>query len=347
MRGLLVLADGSSFEGKVLAGEGVVRGEVVFNTASVGYPQAFTDPSYRGQILVMAYPLVGNWGADLGFWESWRIQPAAVVVRDFDESRRELLSLFERWGVPLLEGFDTRAIVRRIRRLGAQEGLLVCGSRVRGEMASFGGRGGELVLEASRAAERVHRPAGSPRLRGVLLDFGFKENILRKLLSLGVEVVVLPHDSSPERILSFEPRFLFLSNGPGDPSRLVGAISTVRSLIGRLPIFGICLGCQILALAFGGRTYKLPFGHRGINHPVLDLEGNRAFITSQNHGYAVDEGSLPEELSVSFRHANDWTVEGISHRYLPIRAVQFHPEACPGPRDAEGLIGEWVMGLAS
>lgn len=357
LKAVLVLEDGSKFEGVSFGRPRSAAGEVVFSTGMTGYPQSLTDPSYRGQILVSTYPLAGNYGVpvrrDTGtpeldgrgiplHFESERIQVAGLVVSEacvrpsHYASGASLPEWLDASGVPGISGVDTRRITALIRERGTLRGKIV----VDGDISFDSGYSAHPVADVSPRAVRVYEaePSGPgarvPRI--ALVDCGVKANILRCLLARGVTVIRLPWDHD---LSGIEYDGLFLSNGPGDPKACARTIAAVRrALVRGKPVFGICLGNQILALAAGADTYKLPYGHRGQNQPCVETGTERCHITSQNHGYAVKEETLPRGWEVWFRNANDGTVEGVRSRNGPFSAVQFHPEGCPGPRDCEYLI---------
>jgi carbamoyl-phosphate synthase small subunit len=348
VRGLLVLEDGAAYRGEAIGRPGTSFGEIVFNTAMSGYQEVLTDPSYAGQIVVMTAAHVGNYGVCGDESESDRVHVAGFLARDFpprwsgsggEEGLEQFLS---RAGVIGLHGIDTRALVRRIRTKGAMRAGL---STEIDEPERLLARvlesppmiGSDLALAVSpREMSAFETPR--PRYRVAAMDFGMKRNIVRLLNAAGCSVTVFPADTSAERLLASGPDGIFLSNGPGDPAALAGPIATIEKLLTRHPIFGICLGHQLLGLALGASTFKLKFGHRGINHPVADLATGAVSITSQNHGFAVDPESLPRDVEPTHRNLNDGTLEGFRHRELPILAAQFHPEAAPGPHDANTLF---------
>ena len=371
MQALLALEDGRTFPCRSFTGPGEASGEVVFNTSMTGYQEVLTDPSYSGQMVTMTYPLVGNYGINPEDVESARIQVAAFIVKEyqpFPSNFRSTQSLAEYLNGQMVlgvEGLDTRALTRHIRNGGAMRAVISTSDldaesltrRANGIPRMVGldlakevttecayrwndGRPEPLaadpVLDAGIWRHRGHRPSV------VAIDFGLKYNIARCLERVGFEVVVVPAATEASAIMAMAPDGLFLSNGPGDPEPVVYGIDTVRELLGRLPIFGICLGNQILGLALGGRTYKLKFGHRGANQPVKNLATGKVEITSQNHGFAVDMDSLSaDEVEVTHINLNDDTVEGIRHRRLPAFSVQYHPEASPGPHDAAYLFDQF------
>jgi carbamoyl-phosphate synthase small subunit len=352
VKGLLVLEDGAAYRGEAIGRPGTAFGEIVFNTAMSGYQEVLTDPSYAGQIVVMTAAHVGNYGVREAESESDRVHVAGFLARDFPArwsgsgGEQSLAAFLEKAGVLGLHGLDTRALVRRIRTEGAMRAGLSTEiddpeelrARV---LASPLMEGSDLALAVSPSRTTVFE---APRAvhHVAAVDYGMKRNIVRLLNAAGCRVTVFPATASSDAILAFDPDGIFLSNGPGDPAALAGPIATIEKLIGKRPIFGICLGHQLLGLAFGARTFKLKFGHRGANHPVGDLQTGAVAITSQNHGFAVDPGTLPAEIEPTHRNLNDGTLEGFRHRELPILAAQFHPEAAPGPHDANVLFESFI-----
>ncbi len=364
---VLALEDGTIFEGQSFGAPVERTGEVVFNTAITGYQEVFTDPSYSGQIVVLTNPQIGNYGANENDSESARPYIEGLAVREFsplasnwrsDETAQQFLT---ENGVPVISGIDTRALVLHLRSRGVMRGVL----------SSVSTDAKELIERARKSpsmagldlATRVSTPqlyawkegavAGSPsedigeppepRFHVVAYDFGIKRNILRMLVQSGSRVTVVPAGTKAEDVLALKPSGVFLSNGPGDPEPLTYQAEQVRRLVGKTPIFGICLGHQILGLALGGKTYKLKFGHRGANHPVLNKITNRVEITSHNHGFAVDPDSLNlNEIEITHMNLNDQTLEGFRHRNHPVFCVQYHPEAAPGPHDSHYLFGDFV-----
>jgi carbamoyl-phosphate synthase small subunit len=355
MRGFLVLEDGSAWRGEAIGRPGTSFGEIVFNTAMSGYQEVLTDPSYAGQIVVMTAAHVGNYGVRADDAESGRVHVAGFLARDFprrwsgtggEESLAEYLA---RSGVTGLHGLDTRALVRRIRTEGAMRAGLSTEIDDREELlrrvlASPPMLGSDLALAVSPTHSSVFEIA-APQFRVAAVDYGMKRNIVRLLNRSGCRVTVFPATTSADQILADEPDGIFLSNGPGDPAALPGPIRTIENLLGKKPIFGICLGHQLLGHALGGRTFKLKFGHRGANHPVADLRTRAVAITSQNHGFAVDAETLGPEVEQTHRNLNDGTLEGFRHRRLAVLAAQFHPEAAPGPHDANVLFDGFLEAM--
>jgi carbamoyl-phosphate synthase small subunit len=358
-RAYLVLEDGSVFEGQPFGAPASATGEVVFNTSMTGYQEALTDPSYAGQMLVMTYPIQGNYGTNGRDDESRRVQVSGFVVREHCEapSHRLMTATLHEYllarGVPGVAGIDTRALTRRLRVAGVMMGTLVQKSpqdalaRLRESR-----RYGEVDLVPTVSAEKpfswppngAYAPpeVGVPRRRVVVLDLGVKYNIMRSLRALGCDVTAVPARTDAESILSLHPDGVVLSPGPGDPALLGYVVDTVKGLVGRTPLLGICLGHQVTGIALGARTYKLKFGHRGANHPVRDVETGRVHITSQNHGYAVDGDGLPGSVAVSHVHLNDGTVEGLRHKEAPLLTIQYHSEASPGPLDNMYIFERFV-----
>ena len=363
----LALEDGTVFTGQSFGALGEVDGEVVFNTSMTGYQEILTDPSYRGQIVTMTYPEIGNYGVNDEDVESARPHLAGFIVRENSRiasnfrSRGQLGEYLEKHGIVGLAGIDTRALVRRIRIHGAMKGVLSTSdldddSLVAKAKASPGLVGRDLVREVVPSQASVWNNGLSPwaklnpqdetapdqgEVHVVALDFGLKWNIVRHLRDIGCRVTILPGTATAEDVAAKEPDGVFLSNGPGDPEPVDYAIRTIRSLLGKMPIFGICLGHQLFALACGAKTFKLKFGHRGANQPILNVLTGKVEITAQNHGFAVEEDSLPTELEITHRNLNDDTVAGLRHRELPAFSVQYHPEASAGPHDSRYLFDQF------
>ena len=355
-KAILALSDGAIFEGESFGATGTSGGEVVFNTGMTGYQEVLTDPSYAGQLVTLTYPLIGNYGITDDDIESRQVQVAGFVVRELSDvysnwrATSSLPDYLEKAGIIGITGIDTRALTRRIRHEGVMMGAIST------ELS-----GPELVAKVQSGAEKYDaidwvRKVTTPEVytwgpdekdalfRVSVLDCGIKFNILRELAALGVRTTVFPATSTAAQMLENNPDGLFLSPGPGDPALLGYAIETVKDLVAtEKPVMGICLGNQLLGCAFGGHTFKLPFGHRGANHPVKDLPSGKVVITSQNHGYALDASSLPEsDVKITQLNLNDGTVEGLTHASLPVFSIQYHPEASPGPRDSKFYFQRFV-----
>jgi carbamoyl-phosphate synthase small subunit len=351
----LFLADGSRFDGFGLRHHGIALGEAVFYTGMTGYEEALTDPSYAGQILTFTYPLIGNYGVSGEAAQYPRACVAGTVIKQIAYrpshylAKRDLPSWLDEQHIPALVGADTRAITIALREHGTIWAALAVGEeeleRAERELAVFVRTASTKAL-VPRVTARKRSIEGTPGGRRVtLIDCGVKRAIVRELVSLGSEVTVVPYNASERELLENDPDAIIISPGPGDPTDLAETVETLRGLVGRKPLFGICLGHQLLALACGAKTFKLPYGHRGGNQPVKDLTRDEVLITAHNHGYAVDARSLPPELEPTMTNLNDGTNEGFRHRTLPIASVQFHPEASPGPFDARRLFAEWLASV--
>jgi carbamoyl-phosphate synthase small subunit len=350
-KALLVLRDGSVFSGRGFGAEATSVGELVFNTNFCGYQESLTDPSYAGQILTATYPLIGNYGVNSNDFESDKIQVSGFVIRELCkrpshmDSKETLDEFLKDFNVPGIYNVDTRAIVRRIRSLGVMPACISVYSR-RQDVKVLLKKAMELDYSkidfVGKVTTKKRKEYAAGEKRVVLIDCGVKMSIIRELLSRNISVVSVPAGTSTREVLSLEPDGILISNGPGDPALLSKLSKTTGELMRKLPVFGICLGHQVIAHAVGGKTFKLKFGHRGGNHPVKDLESGRVYITSQNHGYAVDERSLPKGFVITQRNLNDMTVEGMRHKELPVFSVQYHPEANPGPLDSRYLFDKFV-----
>lgn len=351
---LLALEDGRTFRGRSWAAEGEICGEMVFNTSMSGYQEVLTDPSYAGQIVCMTYPLIGNYGVNESDAESARPWVEGFVVREASRivsnwrAEESLESYLKRWRIVAIEGIDTRALVRHIRDKGAMraclstidldEKRLVQKARQSPPMENR-----ELASVVTTSKPYEFPAEGQERFHVVCYDFGVKRNSLRELAQLGVRTTVVPASTPAEEVLALQPDGIFLSNGPGDPASMNKEVAEIRQLLkSKVPMFGICFGHQLLGRAFGAKTFKMVFGHRGGNQPVKDLSDAKVEITSHNHGFAVSAGSLPPEIEITHINLNDQCVEGMRHRTLPVISVQYHPEAAPGPHDAEHHFQRFV-----
>lgn len=354
-RTFLVLEDGSIYEGLSFGAEGTTYGEVVFNTSMTGYQEMLTDPSYAGQILVLTYPLIGNYGVNHLFSESRRVQVRGLAVREYcptpshRQSTSSLAEFLEAAGIPGVCGVDTRALTRRLRSSGVMMGILtsvMTPQEALKELSSLP-RYDSIDFVKVVACDKQYQWESisndtAPMRHIVVLDMGLKYNIARILAQLGCLVTVVPGITPVEEILNLKPDGVVLSPGPGDPALLHYLAETVRKLVVRKPVMGICLGHQLIGAAFGARTFKLKFGHRGGNHPVHDLQSGRVYITTQNHGYAVDADSLKGGLEISQINLNDGTVEGLRHKELPLLSIQYHSEGSPGPQDNIYLFNRFL-----
>ena len=375
MNAILSLEDGSVFHGQGFGAPAQACGEVCFNTSMTGYQEILTDPSYKAQIVTMTYPLIGNYGVNDQDVESWKSHVAGFAIRELSpvvsnwRAQSSLAGYLEKNGIPGIQGIDTRALTKKLRVRGALNGFIACPAVPDDEAVARardwpGLAGVDYVKEVThkksfawdeddqlsapfalaRGSRNLKPPFALPPadIPIVAFDFGMKYNILRRLRQHGFRVQVVPATTTAAEALAFQPAGIFLSNGPGDPSALGYAVQAARELVNHgIPVFGICLGHQILGQAFGGKTFKLKFGHRGANQPVKDLESGKVEITSQNHGFAVDPAALPAEVVVDRINLNDQTVEGMHHKTKPVFCVQYHPEASPGPHDSTPLFAQF------
>jgi carbamoyl-phosphate synthase small subunit len=368
LKAILLLENGTVFEGNSFGAKGQKCGEVVFNTSMTGYQEILSDPSYNEQIITMTYPLIGNYGTNQSDWESRKIFASGFIVKENCaypsnwRSKDSLSDYLESNNVIGIEGIDTRKLVKHIRTQGAMKGIISSPDlnidKLKKRLANYPGLvGRDIVKDVTVKKQYSWNKAATDVLNGnkqkpekkykvVAFDFGIKHNILRLLYTYGCDVKVVPAATSHNEVLSQQPDGVFLSNGPGDPAPVTYAIETAKNLLGRVPIFGICLGHQILALALGGKTYKLKFGHRGANHPVKNLQSGKIEITSQNHGFCVDMDSLKKkDIKLTHINLNDNTVEGIRCKELDAFSVQYHPEASPGPHDSAYLFVEFIKSM--
>ena len=364
----LALADGKVFEGNHFGAEGEVDAEIIFNTSMSGYQEIITDPSYCGQMVLMTYPLIGNYGINPQDFESDRPHLSGLIIKELSgitsnwRSRESLEEFLKKFGVIGIQGIDTRALTRRIREKGAQQAVLTTIPQdhkelIRKAQNSPGLVGRDLVKEVTCQEPydweegewkilnggNSLRPRVDKKYFVVAYDLGIKRNILRMLVEAGCRVRVVPASTPPDEVLALKPDGVFLSNGPGDPEGVPYAIQNVKFLLGKIPIFGICLGHQILSLALNGKTFKLPFGHHGGNQPVMDTPTGKVEITSQNHGFAVSQEYLDSSINVTSINLNDQTIEGITHKEWPVFSVQYHPEASPGPHDSIHLFQRFTQ----
>ncbi len=354
----LLLADGTRFDGEGIGYDSLALGEAVFYTGMTGYEEALTDPSYAGQILTFTYPMIGNYGISGTAAQHGRACVAGAIVKRVSEHpshhamKADLATWLTEQRVPTLVGIDTRALTIVLREHGTIRAALAVGESALEKMeaalvpyARETSTVGLVADVATRSVQTIAPHASGPHV--VVIDCGVKRAIVRDLAALGARLTVVPYGVTREEVLARKPDAIVISPGPGDPTDLPETIETLRGLLGVLPMFGVCLGHQLLALACGATTYKLPYGHRGGNQPVKDLVNDTVLVTAHNHGFAVDGGSLPDELEATMVNLNDGTNEGFRHRTLPVAAVQFHPEASPGPFDARHLFAEWIGSLSA
>ena len=345
MKGKLILENGIIFEGNIFGYLEESVGEVVFNTGMTGYQEVLTDPSYYGQIVTMTYPLIGNYGINLEDMESKSPKVRGFIVRekcDYPNNFRcemDLEGYFKQNKIIGLEGIDTRALTKILRTNGTMKGIIATKELSQSEIKQKFSNFDNSDAVAKVTTEKAYTIEGAGAHVAVM-DFGIKENILRSFKQRGCKLTVFPSTAKAEEILDINPDLIFLSNGPGDPEDLHEVIDTLKHLVDKKPVVGICLGHQLLAITLGGKTEKLKFGHRGCNHPVKDIEENKVYITTQNHGYYVS--LLPQDMKITHVSVNDGTIEGMRHKSLPIFSVQFHPEACPGPKDIDVIFDKFL-----
>jgi carbamoyl-phosphate synthase small subunit len=367
MKAYLALSDGKIFEGEHFGAEGEVDAEIVFNTSMSGYQEVITDPSYCGQMVIMTYPLIGNYGINPQDFESDRPHLSGFIIKELSgiasnwRSNGNLQDFLKEFGIIGIQGIDTRALTRHIREKGAQQAILSTITKdpqelIRKAQNSPGLEGRDLVKEVTcqtaydwdesewefKYGETTLKTPANKNFFVVAYDFGIKRNILRKLEGVGCRVRVVPASTPAQEVLALKPDGVFLSNGPGDPQGVQYAIKNIKLLLGKIPIFGICLGHQLLNLALNGKTFKLRFGHHGGNQPVMDTISGKVEITSQNHGFAVAQDSIDPAIKITSINLNDQTIEGISHNDWPVYSVQYHPEASPGPHDSSHLFNQFT-----
>lgn len=350
MKATLLLEDGTIFKGESFGAEGTNFGELVFNTSMAGYQEILTDPSYAGQIITMTYPEIGNYGINGDDFESEKPAAMGFIVKNNCEkdshykSEQTLSKYLKKNKIIGISGIDTRALTRKIREFGCMNAVVTTGEiteNLKTELSEY--KPNKDIVSTVTRKEISKMPNNGTRM--AFIDYGAKDNIIKNLHEKGCDLTIFPADVTSLEILTGGFDALFLSNGPGDPQDVTYSINTIKDLVGKLPIFGICLGHQILSLVLGAKTYKLKYGHRGGNHPVLSLQTNKVMMTSQNHSYAVDERTLPPNAVVTYKNLNDGTIEGLSYPVLNIESVQFHPEAAPGPLDANEIFDNWINKL--
>lgn len=347
MKAKLLLEDGTIYEGESFGAEGTSFGELVFNTSMTGYQEILTDPSYAGQVIVMTYPEIGNYGINNDDFESEKPAARGLIVKSNCEkdshykSKQTLSQYLKKNNIIAISGIDTRALTRKIREKGCMNCIITTNQisdALKGELIEYK-MDKDIVLSVTRKSVETISNKG---IKMAFIDYGAKQNIIDNLVEKGCDLTIFPADVNAETILTGKFDAVFLSNGPGNPQDVTYSIETLKEIIGKLPIFGICLGHQILSIVLGAKTYKLKYGHRGGNHPVINLQTNKVIMTSQNHSYAVDESTLPHNAVVTYKNLNDGTIEGLSYPILNIDSIQFHPEAAPGPTDANEIFDNWI-----
>lgn len=348
MNGLLYLEDGTVYEGNGFGKSGTATGELVFNTSITGYQEILTDPSYAGQIITLTYPLIGNYGVNKFEDESNKIYAKGLIVKSISNNPSNYLSedtidyMLKKMGTVGVYGLDTRSITKKVRSVGAMKCVITNEKLTEGQLKEHldAAKLEENFMEEVSTKHPIHIDGKGHKI--AVLDFGVKFDIINNLKKRDCDITILPYDTSYEDIAKLNPEGVLLSNGPGDPKAVKGSVKTIKKVIQKYPTFGICLGHQMLALALGGNTYKMKYGHRGGNHGVYDIEKDKAYITSQNHGYAVDPESVKDNMIITHINLNDKTVEGMRHKSLPVFSVQFHPEGAPGPEDSAYLFDNFI-----
>lgn len=347
MKAILLLEDGTTYEGESFGAKGTSFGELVFNTSMTGYQEILTDPSYAGQVIVMTYPEIGNYGVNDEDFESKRPAAKGFIVKSCCEkdshykSKQTISQYLEKNGIVGISNVDTRALTRKIRENGCMNCVVTTEEiteDLKNQLAQYQGDK-DVVLGVTRSEIETMPNSG---VKMAFIDYGAKQNIINNLSQKGCDLTIFPANVGADTILNGDFEAVFLSNGPGNPEDVTYSIETIKKIAGKLPIFGICLGHQILSLVLGAKTYKLKYGHRGGNHPVINLQTNKVMMTSQNHSYAVEESTLPHNTVVTYKNLNDNTIEGLSYPSLNIESVQFHPEASPGPTDANEIFDNWI-----